>query len=341
MSGVKITFILIFVASFSGFAQQSFQFAQYQQTALFYNPAFSGIEDFIDVKVGFRKKWAGLDSSPTSGFVTGNFAFEMSEGHKYKRRGVRLVEPEAYHKLESGEEFQYRKSHRNGVGLGLIQNENGNIKETAGFLSYAYHIPISDYIVWSVGASGTIENRTLNTDGLTVTDPTNDPTYQGYLSEGGDRTEAVINLGTVLYAKRWYVGYSVNRATTAKISNTNKFDKIGREMTHNFMIGITTNKPRYSFQLMPGALIEYSNNLPLTWTINLRLKYEDAIWGGIAYRSNDAAHLSVGMYLTSNIAFSYAFEYPLSEFDGLSVTTHEIIIAIKLNNKNYSRSFLW
>ena len=87
MSGVRIIFMLMIATSLSGFAQQSFQFAQYQQTALFYNPAFSGIEDFIDVKVGFRKKWAGLDSSPTSGFVSGNLAFEMSEGHKYKRQG--------------------------------------------------------------------------------------------------------------------------------------------------------------------------------------------------------------------------------------------------------------
>ena len=341
MLGLRILFIIMLSASYPLHAQQTFQFAQYQQTALFYNPAFSGIEDFIDVKMGYRKRWSGLDSSPSTGFVSGNMAFNMAKGNKYKRRGVRLVEPEAYHKLETGEEFQYRKARRNGAGIGLLQNENGNVKEISGFLSYAYHIPISDYIIWSMGASGGIENRVLDTDGLTVTNPINDPTYQGYLTEGGARTETVVNLGTVLYAKKWYVGYSANRASVSKISNVNDFGGGGKEMTHVLMVGISTNKPGYAFHLMPGAMVEYSANLPVTWTVNLRLKYEDAIWGGLAYRSNDAAHLSIGMYLSNNIAFNYAFEYPLSKVTGLNASTHEIILSIKLNNKNYSRAFMW
>lgn len=341
MSGFRVLFVMLLLASLSGYAQQSFQFAQYQQTALFYNPAFSGIEDFIDVKIGYRKRWAGMENSPSVGFLSGNMAFEMAEGHRYKRRGVRLVEPEAFHKLETDEEFQYRKSKRNGIGFAVAQMESGAITETGGFLSYAYHIPISDWIVWSVGASGLIEHRALDTNNLTVTDPTNDPTYQGYLADGGSRTSAIINLGTVLYARRWYIGYAANRASVSKISNSNNFDKIPREMSHNFIIGISTNKPRYAFHMMPGAMVEYTPNLPVTYSLVLRMRYEDAIWGGLGYRSNDAAHLSIGMYLTNNVAFSYAFEYPLSAVTGLNVSTHEIVLALKLNNKNFSRAFMW
>ena len=44
-----------------------------------------------------------------------------------------MVEPEAFHKLETDVEFQYRKARRNGVGAGLLQNENGNVKEISGF----------------------------------------------------------------------------------------------------------------------------------------------------------------------------------------------------------------
>ena len=107
------------------------------------------------------------------------------------------------------------------------------------------------------------------------------------------------------------------------------------------MIGITLNKPKYAFQLVPSAMVEYTNNNPLTYTLSLRLRYEDAIWGGLAYRSGDAASFSIGMYLTTNVAFNYAFEYPLSAITGLSSSTHEIIFAIKLNNNNYSRAYLW
>jgi len=107
------------------------------------------------------------------------------------------------------------------------------------------------------------------------------------------------------------------------------------------MIGIFPNKPKYAYQLVPSAMVEYTKNNPLTYTLSLRLRYEDAIWGGRAYRSDDAASISIGMYLTSNIAFNYAFEYPTSAITGLSSSTHEIIFAIKLNNKNYSRAYVW
>jgi hypothetical protein len=91
--------------------------------------------------------------------------------------------------------------------------------------------------------------------------------------------------------------------------------------------------------LMPSALIEYAVNVPLSYTLSLRARYEDAIWGGLAYRNGDAVNLSVGLFLANNIALNYAFEYSLSEVTGLnSSTTHELILAIKLNNKNFSRA---
>ena len=182
--------------SICGYAQQHFQFSQYQQIPLFYNPAFSGIEDFVDVKIGYRRRWAGFDDSPSSAFAMANFSFKMSTNHKYKRRGIRLVEPEAFHRLETDEEFQYRKARRNGFGVGLLQNDNTNVKDLGGFVSYAYHLPITDYIIWSLGTSVAVNNKRLDPSGLTVTDPANDITYQGYITDGGATTDLNINLGS-------------------------------------------------------------------------------------------------------------------------------------------------
>jgi hypothetical protein len=76
--------------------------------------------------------------------------------------------------------------------------------------------------------------------------------------------------------------------------------------------------------------------------VSLRARYEDAIWGGLAYRHEDGVNLSLGLFLTQNIALNYAFEYSLSEISGLNnASTHELILGIKLNNKNFSRAYLW
>jgi type IX secretion system PorP/SprF family membrane protein len=323
--------------------QYKFQYAQYQQSALIYNPAFSGIEDFVDIKVGYRNRWAGLDQSPSSAMFLVNAAVQLHETNKYKRRGVRLVEPEAYQRLESSNEFQYRKSKRQGFGVWIVQNDNVSVSEIGGFLSYAYHLPISDFIVWSLGTSMGAVNGKVDASNLTVFNPDNDQTYQDYLLNGESSTSFVINMGSVIYSKNWYLGYAVNNLVSTNFSAVKVTNPLTEdyEMQHNVMLGFT-DKRKYGVLIMPSALIEYAPNAPVSYTFSLRARYEDAIWGGLAYRYGDAVNLSVGLYLTNNIALNYAFEYSLSEISGLNTSaTHELILAFKLNNKNFSRAYMW
>ena len=336
--------ILFCLFAIPAFGQYKFQYAQYQQTALAYNPGFTGIEDFVDLKIGYRNRWAGLDPSPSSALFMVNLAVKIHENNKYRRRGIRLVEPEAFQRLETISEFQYRKSKRQGFGLWVVQNDNVNIQEIAGFLSYSYHLAISDYIIWSLGASMGVTNGKVDVSDLTVTNPDNDGIYKDFfLNNGESYTSFVINMGTVLYAKNWYFGYGVNNLAStnfAAVKTVNEFTD-AYEMQHNVMLGFA-DKRKYGVIIMPSLLVEYATNVPLNYTVSLRARYEDALWGGLAYRSSDTINLSVGLYLTQNIALNYAFEYSLSEISGLNnATTHEIILGFKLNNKNFSRAYMW
>ncbi len=46
----------------NSWAQIDYRFTQFYQNPLPVNPAFAGIEDFVDVKVGYRTQWAGFDN---------------------------------------------------------------------------------------------------------------------------------------------------------------------------------------------------------------------------------------------------------------------------------------
>ncbi len=104
-----LVIVAILFHSYS-WAQIDYRFTQFYQNPLPVNPAFAGIEDFVDVKVGYRTQWAGFDNSPTHLFASANMAFKLSGGNKYKNRGVRLYEPEAYSSIERDDGFGYRKS---------------------------------------------------------------------------------------------------------------------------------------------------------------------------------------------------------------------------------------
>ena len=112
-------------------AQIDYRFSQFQQNPLPVNPAFSGIEDFVDIKLGYRAQWAGFDNAPTSMFLSGNLAFRISPGSSFKDRGIRIFEANAYNEKESANEFGYRKGNRSGVGFYVLQNQDGGFNNLA------------------------------------------------------------------------------------------------------------------------------------------------------------------------------------------------------------------
>ena len=68
------TVYLIILNALSQFclAQQKPQYTQYIFNNYLLNPALSGIENYTDVKAGYRSQWTGLEGAPVTGYLTFN-----------------------------------------------------------------------------------------------------------------------------------------------------------------------------------------------------------------------------------------------------------------------------
>src|SRR6201990_3243940 len=53
-------------------AQQRPQYTQYVFNNFLLNPALSGIENYTDVKAGYRSQWTGLQGAPVTSYITVN-----------------------------------------------------------------------------------------------------------------------------------------------------------------------------------------------------------------------------------------------------------------------------
>src|ERR1700749_582462 len=51
-------------------AQQRPQYTQYVFNNILLNPAVSGIENYTDVKAGYRSQWTGLTGAPVTSYIT-------------------------------------------------------------------------------------------------------------------------------------------------------------------------------------------------------------------------------------------------------------------------------
>ena len=324
------------------FAQLDYRFNQFMQNPLPVNPAFSGIEDFVDIKLGYRAQWAGFEGAPTNIFLSGNMAFQISPGNDFKDRGIRLYEPEAYNEKENNEEFGYRKGRRHGASFYMLQNSDGGFFNLGAFANYAYHLRITNQLVWSVGAGVGYEFSRFDVDGIMVLNPTNDATYLAYANENrNQRSNLKLNLGTLLYHRQLFIGYSVINAVDYNVGGTNPFfNEQSVEMTHAIQAGFHY-KWRYGYLITPSLLVRIRPNNPTEYIAMIRGRVHDKAWAGVQYTYNGAVGLSLGTYLTSNIGFNYAYEFPTSQIRRATAGSHEFILAIKLNNKNYSRAYLW
>jgi type IX secretion system PorP/SprF family membrane protein len=334
--------LLLLIGSQYSLAQVDYRFNQFMQNPLPVNPAFSGIEDFVDVKLGYRAQWAGFEGAPTNMFISGNMAFKISPGNDFKDRGVRLYEPEAYNEKETDDEFGYRKGRRHGISFYMLQNSDGGFFNLGGFANYAYHLRITNQLIWSVGAGLGYEFSKFDLNGITVLNPTNDPTYQAYLQDGrNQRSNIKLNLGTVIYHRQLFIGYSAINAVDYNISGTNKFVTEQTSLiTHTIQAGFRY-KWRYGYLITPSVLVRIRPNNPIEYTGLIRARLHDKAWAGLQYTYNGSVGVSLGTYLTGNIGFNYAYEFPTSQIRRATAGSYEFILAIKLNNQNFSRAYLW
>ena len=74
----------LFLISISGYCQDNFNFSQYFQVAPVLNPAFTGIDDFLDIKLNYRSQWSGFNDSPSTNY------FGINGPIKKKNKNARI-----------------------------------------------------------------------------------------------------------------------------------------------------------------------------------------------------------------------------------------------------------
>ena len=72
---MRIVFTLaLFLSLISGVlhAQVDPLYSQYLNNPFLINPAYTGMNNYMNLMVGYRKQWAGFDGSPTTLSATGH-----------------------------------------------------------------------------------------------------------------------------------------------------------------------------------------------------------------------------------------------------------------------------
>mgnify|MGYP001074392309 CR=1 FL=1 len=339
MKKLYIQIIILLLFSCSAWSQNSYQLTQYFQNAPAFNPAFTGIDNFTDVKIGYRQSWTGIDNSARTLYASVYGLLVRSKYDKIKSNSLRISDPSLYESNDS-ESFKRSAAIKHGIGGYLINDQFGPFNRTYGFLSYSFHYPLTRNIQLAVGFSGGINRTRIDAEKVQVKNPDIDATYQSFLAGNAVSNNLDVNAGMVLYSERLYLGYAAQRLLQNPVFNNDEVsteqDAIGHIISAGYIVPLGSD-----YLFMPSVATTLQPGLPSIIDINAKIRYQKNYWLGMNYRDSQALSIMGGVFINETYNLSYSYDFSLDGVSQYIQGSHELVLGIMLNNDRGNVPFAW
>jgi type IX secretion system PorP/SprF family membrane protein len=315
---IRITcvFCLAFAGTYS-FAQQQGQYSQYMMNYFLVNPGVAGAEDFTDIKMGYRRQWTGINGAPQNYYISGHGPLDKEHG---KRRPGKMATP------------------HNSIGAMFSGQKQGVLSHNSGYISYAYHLPLTMKATLSMGAQAGFNQFSIDQDAADWGDAMYDPTIAGR-----KQTKFDLGVGAWFYTPQFFAGLSSMQIGQSKLDFASKVPGNGTLTRHFYAMAGYKWKVNKQFAVVPSFLFR---GTPTAYSIDLNTKcrYKDIAWLGASYRHKDAIVLLAGVSVplvslyrhnqrhgnNPMIDIGYSYDFTTSGIRKVSNGSHEIMIGLRI-----------
>ncbi len=295
----KLYIILIFLLSLQISAQQDPQYTQYMYNMNVINPAYAGSRENLSFGLLYRTQWEGLDGAPK----TGTFF-----GHAPVGKNV-------------------------GLGLSVISDEIGPVKETNVYADFSYTVTLSGAHKLAFGLKAGATFHDIGLVGLDLID-TNDP----FFSENINTTTPNIGAGAFYYTDNYYLAISVPNILDSVHLDANG-NNIGSETAHYFVTGGYVFQVSKNTKLKPSFLVKSAFDAPTSFDVNVNALFYEKFEIGASYRLEDSFSGLVNFAISPSLRIGYAYDNVSSDIKAYAPASHEFMILFDLNfPKKVSRS---
>ncbi|MFC5270156.1 type IX secretion system membrane protein PorP/SprF [Adhaeribacter terreus] len=324
--------LFIFLSGITGttFAQQRPQYSQYSLNNFLVNPAISGIENYTDVKMGFRKQWAGLEGAPSTFYTSFHTAIGKQDRNRINKTSMmRGAVRRPRYKVNKNNRFKKANPHH-GFG-GLVQvDKTGIIQNTTFNLTYAFHLPVTNSVRVAMGVATGMNQFSLNR-AMATTVTANDPAlYSDRLND----VKMDLGFGTWVYSDQFFVGLSAMQllANTETASQQTGFQRPGFAQPHFYLTGGYRFDINRDLTVVPSFMVK-SAPTALAADLNVKAIIAERVWGGVSYRHKDAVSVLAGINISPLLDVAYSYDAVTSELRHASSGSHEVVLGLKLQNR--------
>ncbi len=298
---------LLFVCAF-GFSQQEAQYTQNMFNILSYNPAYAGSHEnnAICLTGFYRQQWTGFKQEDNQGNKSNggpqDILFSIDAPLKLIHGGIGVVINQDKLGFETNLNLKLALNYRLNLAVGNIA-----FGLMAGFNNKAI-----DYSKFKPG------------DAIANGGSTSDPTLLAGMNTKQSDMITDISFG-VFYKnpQKLYVGLS----STQLLQSSGAKTGVSLKRTYFLQGGYYWPFPNNpSFELIPSTMIK-TDFASAQYDIDLLLRYNNKIWGGLGYRVQDAIMIMLGMeWKNFNIGYSYDLTTSALGSSSRSSGTHEIML---------------
>lgn len=284
----KILTPVLILWCIAGYAQQDPLYSQYLNNPILLNPAYAGSNQQWQTTAGYRTQWSGFDGNPT----TLNFSSHLSVA-----------------------------DNKVGLGLIVIQDKIGEVKNTEFNLNYSYRLEVTEnkYLYFGL-STGMIR---YNSDpGLLNLQRIDDPSFT-YTNKFQFNT----GVGVMMKTEQYMIGFSVPKLIPTSINEAGATVQIYNQ--HYYLFGVFTHNFNERLMLKPALLLKGTSGAPLSVDVNVNVVIDQNYTLGILTRNLNTFGLLAQLKM-KQLRFGYVFEMPSNQSVGQRFLSHEISLTYSL-----------
>jgi len=284
--------ILVLMSITKSFGQQDPQYTQYMYNMIVLNPAYAGSKGVGSIGLLGRSQWVGVKGAPQTITISGHSPI-----------GDAL-----------------------GVGVSIIHDEIGPVKEDNVFVDFSYTINTSENGRLAFGVKGGLTFLNVRELITVDSDPLNIPINELSPNFGA---------GIYYYNDSFYAGLSVpNLLETRHFEDENGLVSTASEKAHYYFTSGYVFNVADNLKLKPSTMMRATEGAPLSLDLSLNLLIDDRFEVGLSHRLDDSISGLLGFQVNEDFRIGYAYDHTITSFGDYNAGSHEIILLFDFNRRN-------
>ncbi len=316
-------------------AQEQFQLTNFVYSIHAINPAFSGIEDALNLNLGYRRQWASVDGAPSTYYAGFNGSLSALKNANPNKKTLRKSNPRFYNRLQNEP-----GTINHGIGLYISGDSYGPFQKTSAYITYSFMLQLSRDYLLAFGFSAEYANQRFISRKIALYNPDLDEVYQSYAGAPSNISRLNFNGGILIYGKDLYVGYSLHQFESIRLSDDH-FTESGYQGFYHFFTAGYNVLIGPQFNLQPSTLIKYNKSYNVQADVIAKLIYRELLWTGLSWSYDNAVGFLFGLRIQNSLYLGYSYEYNTGEIGRYSQGTHELVLGYRLFSDRISSQFLW